>query len=91
MTEIEGKKPYENTGIKEGDLITYVDNLQVTTTEELVKCVNSSDGESLQITYVRNGEEYITKIKPVKTTSKEYKLRIMGKRWGSRNRNSNIL
>ena len=91
MTEIEGKKPYENTGIKEGDLITYVDNLQITTTEELVKCVNSSYGEILEITYVRNGEQYITKIKPVETTSKEYKLRIMGKRWGCRNRNSNIL
>ena len=27
MTEIEGKKPYENTGIREGDLITKVDNV----------------------------------------------------------------
>lgn len=74
MTEIEGKKPYENTGLKEGDLIIYVDKTQVSTTEELLECVNSSNGKILEITYVRNGEEYITKIEPVKTTTKEYKL-----------------
>ena len=74
MTEIEGKKPYENTGIKEGDIITYINNKQVTTTEELVKCVNSSEGKIMEVTYIRNGEEYITNIEPVKTTGKEYKL-----------------
>ena len=38
MTEIEGHKPYENTGIQEGDLIIEVDNIDVTTTGELIKC-----------------------------------------------------
>lgn len=42
MTEVAGCKPYENTGIKEGDLIIEVDNVEVTTTGELVKCVNNS-------------------------------------------------
>lgn len=74
MTEIEGKKPYENTGIKEGDLIIYIDSKQVTTTEELVQCVNSSNGKILEVTYVRNGEEYVTNIEPVKTVENEYKL-----------------
>jgi len=74
MTEIEGKKPYENTGIREGDLITYVNKNHVSTTQELVECVNSSNGKILNITYVRNGEEYVTSIAPVITTNKEYKL-----------------
>lgn len=91
MTEIEGQKPYENTGIKEGDLIIYVNNTQVTKADELTQCVNSSNGKLLEITYVRNGEEYVTTIEPAKTVSNEYKLRSMGKRWSSRNRNSNIL
>lgn len=91
MTEIEGQKPYENTGIKEGDLITYVDKKQVTTTGELVECLNSSNGKILEITYLRDGEEYVTTIEPVKTTNMEYKLRIMGKRWSSWHWNSNIL
>lgn len=42
MTEVAGCKPYENTGIKEGDLIIEVDNVEVTTTRELVECVNNS-------------------------------------------------
>jgi len=41
MSEIEGQRPYENTGIKEGDLIIKVDNVEVTTTGELVECVNN--------------------------------------------------
>lgn len=73
-TEIEGAKPYENSGIEEGDLITYVNNKQITTTEELVKCVNNSQGKIINITYVRNGQEYVTTIEPAVTTENEYKL-----------------
>lgn len=74
MTEIEGKKPYQNSGIKEGDLIVYIDNTQITTTDELVECINKSNGELLQITYIRDGEQYVTNIEPATTQSQEYKL-----------------
>lgn len=74
MTEIEGKKPYENSGIEAGDLITYVDNKQVTTTEELIECVNDSHGNIIDIIYVRNGQEYETSIEPIETIGNEYKL-----------------
>lgn len=91
MTEIEGKKPYENTSLKEGDLIIYVNKNQISTTEELKECVNSSNGKMLEITYVRNGEEYITNIEPVQTTSKEYKLGLWVRDGACRYWNSNIL
>lgn len=84
MTEIEGKKPYENTGLQEGDLIISVDNTQVSTADELVECVNSSNGKILELTYIRDGEKLKAKIEPVITASKEYKLRTLGKRWSSR-------
>ena len=74
MTEIEGSKPYEKSGIKEGDLITYIDNEQVTTTDELVECVNNSQGKIISITYVRDGQEYQTSIEPVETQDNKYKL-----------------
>lgn len=74
MTEIEGCKPYENAGIEEGDLITYINNKQVTTTDELVECVNNSQGKIIEITYVRDGQEYVTSIEPVVTANNEYKL-----------------
>jgi len=74
MTEIEGKKPYENSGIEEGDLIVEIDSKEISTTEELVECVNSSNGEVLEITYVRDGNEYCTNIEPIETSNNEYKL-----------------
>lgn len=74
MTEIEGKKPYENCGIEEGDLITYINDKQVTTTDDLIECVNNSEGNIIEIKYVRDGQEYQTTIEPVKTEESEYKL-----------------
>lgn len=74
MTEIEGRKPYEHSGIEEGDLIVEIDNKQINTTEELIECVNSSNGQTLDITYVRDGEEYNTNIEPIETSKNEYKL-----------------
>lgn len=91
ITEIEGRRPCENTGLKEGDLIIYVDKNQVSSTEELVECVKSSKGKILEITYLRNGEEYVTNIEPVKTTSKEYKLGLWVRDGACRSGNSNIL
>lgn len=74
MTEVEGKKPYENTGIKEGDLIVSVDNVLVTTTEKLIECVNNSEGEKIELEYMRDGTKYLTKIEPVRTKENDYKI-----------------
>ena len=74
MTEIEGKKPYENTGIKEGDLIKAVDNIKVLSTEDLIRCVNKSNGNNIEIMYQRDGEEYKAEIEPVRTKENEYKI-----------------
>lgn len=74
MTEIEGQKPYENSGIEEGDLITCINDKQITTTQELVECVNNSDGKLVYITYIRDGQEYETSIEPIATSDNEYKL-----------------
>lgn len=74
MTEIDGEKPYENSNIKEGDLIVSVDNINVTTTQELIECVNASNGKQIEIKYLRNGEEYTTNIEPIKTANDEYKI-----------------
>lgn len=74
MAEISGCKPYENTGIKEGDLIISVDNISVTTTEKLIECVNNSQGKNVEIKYIREGIEYKTNITPVKTKENQYKI-----------------
>ena len=74
MTEIEGQKPYEGTGIEEGDMIIEIDEKEITCTDELINCVNSSKGEDLNIKYVRDGVEYVSNIEPIKTDKNEYKL-----------------
>ena len=74
MSEIEGKKPYENSGIETGDKIIEVDNNQIDNTDELIECVNNSNGKELEIKYISDNEEKTTSIEPVKTSSNEYKL-----------------
>ena len=74
MTEIEGKKPYENTGIKEGDRIISIDNTEISNTEDLVETVNKSNGKEVIIKYIRNETEETTSIMPVQTKEREYKL-----------------
>jgi len=74
MTEIEGQKPYENTGIEEGDMIVEIDEKEVSCTDELLESVNSSNGENISIKYIRNGKEYIATMAPIKTKENEYKL-----------------
>ena len=74
MTEIEGQKPYENTGIEQGDMIVEINQKEVTCTSELLDCVNSSNGENLSVKYIRDGQEYIATMAPIKTKENEYKL-----------------
>ena len=78
MTEIEDKnnnkeKPYENTGIKEGDSIIKVNNQIVNTAEDLVKEINKSNGNEIDIEYKQNTELYDTKINPA-LVGDDYKI-----------------
>lgn len=79
MSEIEGidkqsYKPYENSGIEEGDMIVGIENEAVTCTADLIKNVNASLGKNLEISYIREGEMYKTNILPTQTSINEYKL-----------------
>lgn len=73
-SEIQGEKPYEGSGIEEGDIIVEIDEKEITCTDELINCVNSSNGEDLNIKYIRDGVEYVSNIEPIKTDANEYKL-----------------
>ena len=67
MSEIKGidnqkYKPYENSGIEEGDRITKINN------------EDKSKGENLEIEYVRNNEMKYCNITPIKYGDGSYKL-----------------
>jgi len=79
MSEIEGidnkkYKPYENTGIEEGDMIIKVGENIVTCTADLLENVNESKGENISIEYIREGQTIQTSITPIKTSDNKYKL-----------------
>lgn len=79
MSEIKGVnnekyKPYENSGIKEGDTIIQIDDKEITDTDNLIKTVNSSKGEKIQIKYLHEGQTQECSIIPAKTSETEYKL-----------------
>lgn len=79
MSEIQGDdqqkhKPYEGSGIEEGDMIVEMDSKKIANTDELVETVNNSKGKEIQIKYVRNDETITTSIQPIKSEDNEYKL-----------------
>ena len=79
MSEIEGidnnkYKPYENSGIEEGDMIVEIENKSITCTADLIDTVNKSNGKELDIEYIRDGKTEKCNITPTKTAENEYKL-----------------
>lgn len=79
MTEVQGidnvkYKPYENSGLKEGDMIISIEEKEIANTIDLVNTVNNSNGEQVEIKYVRDGETLECSIQPVQTSRTEYKL-----------------
>ncbi len=75
MSEIEGTKPYENTGIEAGNRIIEINDKKISTTNELIECVNSSNGKELEIKYINNNDETkYAEIKPTRTIQNEYKI-----------------
>ncbi len=79
MSEIEGKdnktyKPYENSGIEEGDTIVKINDNMIHSTDELIEKVNMSNGKELEIQYIHDEETKECSITPVKTEQEEYKL-----------------
>lgn len=69
----EKTKPYENSGIEQGDTILEVNNNEVTNTNELIQEVNDSNGNPVKIKYLRNNQTKETSITPVKSDN-QYKI-----------------
>ena len=79
MSEIEGNdskkyKPYENTGIKEGDTIIEINSDKVESTVDLIQKVNNSNGKDINLKYIHEQETKECSITPVKVSNSQYKL-----------------
>ena len=81
MSEIKGidnkkYKPYEETGLQEGDTIEEINEEKIKNTDDLIKKVNLSKGKELKIKFSHDGQTEKCSIKPVKISETEYKLGI---------------
>jgi stage IV sporulation protein B len=60
--------------LKSGDYIVAVNEVPTYTISNVTKMIEDSDGKSLKFRVRRNGEEITLKIKPVKSTTGDYKI-----------------
>lgn len=79
MSEIKSEdnqkyKPYENSGIEEGDRIVKINGEEVVDTENLIELVNQSNGENLELEYIKNNEICNCNLNPIKASDGTYKL-----------------
>lgn len=79
MGEIEGNdhvtyKPYENSGIQEGDRIIAINENTVTCTADLINEVNASGGKEVIVQYIKGEDTLQTTMIPAKGTDNHYKL-----------------
>lgn len=79
MSEIKGEdnqkhKPYEGSGIEEGDRIIKVNEEEVANAEHLIQLINQSVGESIEVEYVKDSEICISNITPIKALDGTYKI-----------------
>jgi membrane-associated protease RseP (regulator of RpoE activity) len=61
--------PAEQAGLKQYDILTTVDGNPLTGLEQLVEAVEASDGNAMEFTWVRKGEEITKSITPAKRPS----------------------
>lgn len=79
MSEIEDVnnllvRPYDNIDIKEGDTIIEVNGNEIDSIENLQDEVNSSKGDNIELTLIRDGSVLTANIKPARIEENEYKL-----------------
>lgn len=63
-TETGEVNPMKAAGLCEGDVITTVDGIEITSSIQTEKIIRESGGKELQIGYTRNGKSLFTSLKP---------------------------
>lgn len=67
--------PSKDAGIKEGDVIISIDSKEIRTANDVLSIVSSCEGRTLLVSYVRDGKEGKTTVRPViSLTDGKYKI-----------------
>lgn len=58
-------KPWEDAGLLEGDKITSLNGMAITDIKSLLKALKTTQGNEVEIKYIRSGKEKTSRIQPV--------------------------
>jgi stage IV sporulation protein B len=76
----DGSKEYHpatDCGLQKGDMICSLNGKKITSNEDLQTALAESRGKEVSLTYLRNGKEQKTKVKPVKDENGIYRLGLL--------------
>ena len=69
------ERPFENSGLKAGDVITHIDGTEINSVEDIAEILSNFDGDSVLLKVKRNGEYFEVNIKPaLDSMTNTYKL-----------------
>ena len=65
VSDVSGKSPAQNAGLRAGDVILQVNGQQVSDSETLTELVASAKGMPMQVVYERGGKEKTARLQPL--------------------------
>lgn len=69
------ERPFENSGLKTGDIITKIDGIEINNVEDISKILKNFEGGSVSLTVTRSGETFEVEISPaLDSMTNAYKL-----------------
>lgn len=69
------ERPFENSGLKAGDVITHIDGTEINSVEDIAEILSNFDGNSVLLKVKRNSEYFEVNIKPaLDSMTNTYKL-----------------
>ncbi len=64
MSDVESVCPAENAGIEKGDIITFADDIPVTSNADLQRIISNSNGDAIELSVNRDGETFTAELVP---------------------------
>ena len=64
------------SGLTVGDIITRIDDCEISSNSDILKAVAESDGNPLTVEYVRNGKTHTSKVTPAKNADGDFAIGI---------------
>lgn len=69
------ERPFENSGLKSGDVITHIDDIEINSVEDISRILADFNGDCVKLKVKRNGEIFDVNIKPaLDSLTNTYKL-----------------